>query len=119
MDNNKALLDNIIEGIQDKKGSNIVVADLNKIETRICNYFVICQGNTPNQTTAIAKSIGDKLRETSATKPYAVSGIDNGQWIAMDYGDVFVHIFLPDEREFYDLEHLWADATLTNIPDID
>jgi ribosome-associated protein len=52
-------------------------------------------------------------------KPSAVAGLDNAQWVAMDYGDVLVHIFLPDVREFYDLEHLWADAALTRIPDID
>jgi ribosome-associated protein len=48
-----------------------------------------------------------------------VAGLENAQWVAMDYGDVLVHIFLPDVRTFYDLEHLWADAALTHIPDID
>ena len=71
MDNTKELLKNIIEGIQDKKGSNLVVVDLTGIETSICQYFVICQGNSANQTTAIAKSVGDKLRENCATKPFA------------------------------------------------
>ena len=112
MDNTKELLKNIIEGIQDKKGSNLVVVDLTGIETSICQYFVICQGNS-------AKSVGDKLRENCATKPFAVSGVENGQWIAMDYNDIFVHIFQPEEREFYDLEHLWADASLTQIPDVE
>ena len=119
MDNTKELLKNIIEGIQDKKGSNLVVVDLTGIETSICQYFVICQGNSANQTTAIAKSVGVKLRQNCATKPFAVSGVENGQWIAMDYNDIFVHIFQPEEREFYDLEHLWADASLTQIPDIE
>ncbi len=119
MDNTKELLKNIIEGIIDKKVSNLVVVDLTGIETSICQYFVICQGNSANQTTAIAKSVGDKLRENCATKPFAVSGVENGQWIAMDYNDIFVHIFQPEEREFYDLEHLWADASLTQIPDIE
>ena len=48
-----------------------------------------------------------------------MAGLGNAQWVAMDYGDVLVHIFLPDVREFYDLEHLWADVPLTRIPDLD
>lgn len=119
MDNTKVILKNIIEGIQDKKGSGIVVADLSEIESSPCNYFVICQANSSNQTTAIAKSIGDKLRENCNTKPFSVSGLENGVWIVMDYGDIFVHIFQPIEREFYDLEHLWADAELSSVPDLE
>lgn len=109
----------IIEGIQDKKGSGIVVVDMSGIDDCVCDRFVICEGATPNQTTAIAKSIGDKVSEECDTKPYAVAGLEAGLWIAIDYGDIFVHIFQKREREFYDLEHLWADAKLTAIPDID
>lgn len=119
MDNTKEILKNIIDGIQDKKGSGIVVVDMEKIESSICNYFVICQGSSPNQTSAIARAVGDKVRENCSEKPFVVSGLENATWIAMDYGDIFVHIFLPEEREFYDLEHLWADAKLTAIPDLD
>ena len=52
-------------------------------------------------------------------KPTHIVGLDNAQWVAMDYTDVLVHVFLPDVREYYDLEHLWDDATLTQIPDLD
>lgn len=117
-DNTQVILKNIISGIQEKKGSNIVIADMGKIDTGVCRYFVICQAATAVQTTAIARSVGDKVREECSVKPYATSGIENGVWIALDYGDIFVHIFQPREREFYDLEHLWADASLTSIPDI-
>lgn len=119
MDDTQKLLKSIIDGIQDKKGKDIAVADMSKINTGVCNYFVICQATTANQTTAIARSVGDKVREQCDTKPFSTSGIENGLWIAMDYGDIFVHIFQPEERAFYDLEHLWADATLTSIPNID
>lgn len=119
MNEDKQLLDNIVDAIKEKKGSGIVVVDMQKIDTGVCRYFVICQGGSPAQTTAIARNVGDRLREKSATKPFFVAGLDNAVWIAMDYGNVFVHIFLPRERAFYDLEHLWADATLTEIPDED
>ena len=59
------------------------------------------------------------VREQTDTKPSCIDGLRNAQWVAMDYSDVVVHIFLPEIRDFYNLEHLWADAKLTNIPDID
>ena len=111
------LVKTITEAIQEKKGSRIVVADLTKIEGTICHYFIICQGNSPTQVDAIAESVGDLCRERLREKPAHVVGRENAQWVAMDYGDVLVHIFLPDVREYYDLEHLWEDAELTEIED--
>lgn len=112
------LVEIITEAIQEKKGSNIVIADLTKIEGTICRYFIICTGNSPTQVGAIAESIGDMSRERLKEKPAHVVGLENAQWVAMDYSDVLVHIFLPDVREYYDLEHLWEDAPLTRIPDL-
>lgn len=113
------LVETIKEAIQDKKGSNIVVADLTKIEGTICQYFIICTGNSPTQVEAIAESIGDVVREKLGEKPSHVVGLEQAMWVAMDYTDVLVHVFLPDVREYYDLEHLWEDAPLTRIPDLD
>ena len=96
-----------------------MIADLKKIEGTICQYFIICTGNSPTQVEAIAESVGDMVRERLKEKPAHVVGLENAMWVAMDYTDVLVHIFLPDVREYYDLEHLWEDATLTNIPDLD
>ena len=119
MEQTKQLVKTITEGIQEKKGSDIVVADLTKIEGTICKYFIICQGNSPTQVEAIAESVGDFARERLKEKPTHVVGLENAQWVAMDYTDVLVHIFLPDVREDYDLEHLWDDAKLTYIPNLD
>jgi ribosome-associated protein len=113
------LVETIIKGIQEKKGQHIVVADLQNIEGTITNYFVICQGNSPSQVEAITESIGDMAREQLGEKPSQVAGLENAQWVAMDYADVMVHIFLPDVRAYYDLEHLWDDAKLTEIEDLD
>ena len=96
-----------------------MVADLQGIEGAISNYFVICQGNSPSQVEAITESVSDMAREELGEKPTTVVGLENAQWVAMDYTDVLVHIFLPDVREYYDLEHLWDDAQLTQIPDLD
>ena len=119
MEQNKTLVKIITEGIQEKKGRNIVVADLTQIDGTICQYFIICEGNSPSQVGAIAESVGDFAREKLHEKPAHVVGLENAQWVAMDYSDVLVHIFLPDVRENYDLEHLWDDAKLTRIPDMD
>ena len=119
MEQTKALVKIITEGIQEKKGSNIVIADLTKIDGTICKYFIICQGNSPAQVEAITESVGDFARNQLKEKPTHVVGLEHAQWVAMDYTDVLVHIFLPDVRDYYDLEHLWEDAKLTFIPDLD
>ena len=119
MDQTKKLIEQITEGIQDKKGKKIVVADLTQIDDTICNYFIICQGNSPSQVTAIVESVKEFARKGANAKPFAVDDLRNAQWVAMDYADVLVHVFLPEVREYYNLEHLWADAQLTQIPDID
>ena len=115
----KQLVETVTKGIQEKKGSQIVIADLSAIDSSICRYFIICQGNSPSQVEAITESAGDMVREELGEKPTHVVGLENAQWVAMDYTDVLVHVFLPDVREYYDLEHLWDDASLTQIPDLD
>ena len=119
MDETKQLVQTIIKGIQEKKGEKIIIADLTNIEDTICNYFIICQGNSPSQIAAIVDSVAEFARKEANTKPCSVDGLRNAQWVAMDYADVVVHVFLPEVRNFYNLEHLWADAQLTQIPDFD
>lgn len=119
MEQTKELVNVIIEGIQEKKGSQIVVADLSEIEGSICKNFIICQGNSPAQVEAITESIAEMARKKLGEKPAHVVGLDNAQWVAMDYTDVMAHVFLPDVREYYDLEHLWEDAPVEYVPDLD
>ena len=119
MNESKKLIQQITEGIQDKKGKNIVIADLSKIGDTICNYLVICQGNSPSQVTAIVESVKEFTRKGANSKPFAIDGLRNAEWVAMDYSDILVHVFLPETRDFYNLENLWAAAKLTQIPDID
>lgn len=111
--------DTIIEAIQNKKGSSICCIDLSKIPTAPASGFIICQGKTPTQTTAIADEIIDKTREINNQKSFSIDGMRNGQWIIIDYGETMVHIFTPDFREFYNLEDLWADGKIEKIEDLD
>ena len=83
MNDTKVLIEKIKEGIQEKKGKNIVIADLTKIEDTICKYFVICQGNSPSQVSAIVDSIKESARKGADSKPFAVDGLRNAEWVAM------------------------------------
>ncbi|MCQ2058328.1 MAG: ribosome silencing factor [Bacteroidaceae bacterium] len=113
------LIKSIIDGIQDKKGENISVVCLDSIEGALCNYFVICQAQTSNQLLAIADSVEEKTRVDLGVKPAFVQGTAFAHWVAMDYTDAIVHIMDPEMRAFYDIEHLWEDAVITQIPNID
>ena len=111
------LVNSIVEGLQEKKGHDIVITDLSNITEAVCAAFVICTANSPSHVQALVESVGDMARKTLGARPTAVSGLRNGIWAAMDYQDVIVHVLLREAREFYDIEHLWADATLTALPD--
>ena len=109
----------IVKGIQEKKGKAITLVDLSTIEGSICSQFVICQGNSPQQVEAITDSVEEIVRVDAGEKPVRVVGRENAYWVAMDYTDVMVHVFVPDARAFYNLENLWEDARMENIPDLD
>lgn len=113
------LVQTIIEALQDKKGHSIVDADLSEIPDTICKHMIICTGGSPSQLHALASSVGDKVHKELRIHPLAVDGLHYAHWVAMDYADVMVHIFMQEEREFYDIEHLWADAELVSVPDLD
>lgn len=119
MNESKKLVDAIINGIQEKKGKNIVVVDLTEINDTITKYLVICEGNTPTQVSAIQDSIREFTRKQAGQKAISVDGLRNCIWVAMDYVDVIAHVFVPDARDFYDIENLWEDAPLEEIPDLD
>jgi len=118
MDATKQLLDKIVEGIQEKKGERITIIDMSLLENYLCRYFVIGQGKSNTHVSAIADSVRDYVREQIRVKPFASDGYANAQWIAMDYGDIIVHVFQPEIRDFYRLESLWEDAVITEVPDL-
>lgn len=109
----------IIEAIQDKKGQKITTIDLSHLEMSSASEFIICQGRSTSQVAAIADNIRDELSSRFRIKPYHYDGYRNSQWIILDYGSTMIHIFLPEVREFYNLEELWGDGVTTEIPDLD
>ena len=119
MADKKKILQNIIHGIQEKKGKNISTISLKGVTGAICDYFVICEGNTPTQVSALAESIEKIVKEGTKESPIRIQGRQQSEWIAMDYGDIIVHVFVPVLRSYYNLELLWEDAILTRIPSLD
>ncbi len=109
----------ITEGIQERKGKKISHVDLSDIESSGVSNFIICEGTSTMQVSAIADSVRDYLLEHAGIKPYNYDGYENSQWIVIDYGDTLVHVFIPQERSRYNLEELWSDAKITEIPDLD
>lgn len=118
MNESEILVDTIISAVQDKKGKRIVKSDLTSIGDTICSYLVVCEANTPTQVSAIADAIEEKVQKQWSIKPIGKEGVHNSFWIVIDYGDVMAHVFLPDTREFYDLDNFWEDARRTEIPDV-
>ena len=94
----------------EKKAQNVVSLDLRNIESSICDHFVICHADSTTQVAAIADNVLVKMNEKLGLKVLRMQGLENDFWIILDYGDVVVHIFLAEYREFYRLEDLWADA---------
>jgi len=119
METANKLVDAITKGIQEKKGQDITIADMQDIDGAIANYFIICQGNSPSQVEAIAESVGETVRTDTGEKPIRVAGLGLSHWVAIDFGDVLVHIFVPQAREYYNLDELWEDAKITRLPNID
>lgn len=109
------LITEVIKGIEDVKGENITILDLRKIENTVCDYFIICDGNSNTQVSAISGSIQKKVSKALKDKPWHVEGESNAEWILLDYVNIVVHVFQSQVREFYNIEGLWGDAKITNI----
>lgn len=107
----------IVKGIQEKKGTNIVILDLKGIGNAIADYFIICTGTSDTQIDAISDSVEKEVHEAADEKPWHREGFQNKEWILLDYVNVVVHVFKNDVRSFYGLEELWGDAVITQVED--
>lgn len=102
----KSLLDMITDAAEDTKARDVVTIDLEG-KTTVAEYFVVCEGDTDRQVRAIADRIVAACRK-EGRRPLHVAGADDGAWICLDFDAIVVHVFLPGERSFYDIEGLWA-----------
>ena len=106
---------NIIRGIENVKGENINIIDFTKLENVDFKYFVICDCQSNIQVNAISNSVKKTVSKELKEKPLNIEGLENKNWVLMDYIDIIVHIFKKEFRETYQLEKLWGDAELINI----
>lgn len=109
------LKDTLVEAILDKKGKELTVLDLTNLDQSIADYFIICHGESNTQVDAIADSIDKQARTELHEHALHIEGKENSQWILMDYGNIVVHVFQKEYREYYNLEALWADAKKETI----
>jgi ribosome-associated protein len=105
----QALAMTIVEAATDRKGEDIVLLNVADV-SYLADYFVIVTGFSTVQVRAIARSIEDAVEEKLNLLPLQTEGQSKGNWVLLDYGTVIVHIFLPDERDFYNLEAFWGHA---------
>ena len=92
-----------------KKATDVRILDLREVTT-FADYFVICTGATSRQTRAIWDEIVLQIKEQTGEKAIAVEGYENGEWVLGDFGDLIIHVFTEEKREYYQLERLWRDA---------
>ena len=106
------LLKQILGLAIDKKAGRIVVFDVRGLSS-LTDFFLVCHGTSEAQV----KAIVDNIRKGTENKPRHVEGYENQNWILLDYFDIVVHVFKKDERDYYELERLWADAPIKEIND--
>jgi len=109
------LIDEIIFGIEDVKGVDINIMDLRNITNTVCEFFILCTGTSNTHVSAITNSVRKNVSKKLKEKPFSLEGLENQEWVLIDYIDVVVHIFQGDIREYYDIENLWGDAKITNV----
>lgn len=113
--NSNELSEWVVEGMLEKKATDVVVMDLREIKHAVADYFIICSGNSDTQIDAISESVEDQIHKHSKQNPWKREGQQNKEWILLDYVDVVAHIFNKEKRTFYGLEELWGDAKITRI----
>lgn len=109
------LILSIINGIQEVKGHDISVLDLRSIPHAVADYFVVCHGNSNTQVQAISRAVEYGVVKELNDRPWQKEGMQNANWILLDYSEAVVHIFYKEDREYYALEDLWADAKISEV----
>jgi len=109
------LVEEVILGIENVKGENIHQLDLRELDNTPCDFFIVCSGNSNTQVSAIVNSVQKTVSKALHEKPFHTEGLDNAEWVLIDYVNVVVHVFQNQIREYYNIEELWGDAKSTQI----
>ena len=111
------IVDKIIEALEDSKAHQIVKIDLRKIENCFCSFFVICHGTSGTHIAGLTDAVEEKLKEEFNESPFHAEGMNTSRWAVLDYGDVVVHVFDKELRDYYKLEEFWGDGITETIPE--
>ena len=106
----KVFKETIIAALQDKKAVNVVELDLSGVKMSLFERFIICSSTSTTHAEALYDNVLRTIKHTFNILPKHSEGMNNSQWILIDYFDILVHIFLAESREFYNIENLWIDA---------
>ena len=109
------LISKIIFGVEDVKGIDISLLDLRDIENTVCSYFIVCSGSSNTHVNAIVSSVQKTVSKELREKPFHTEGLENSEWVLIDYVNIVVHVFQKPIREYYNIEELWGDAKTTQI----
>lgn len=110
------LVQKMVEGMEDLKAQDITVLDLREIENSVTDFFVISTGTSTTQVNSISEAVEKRVREDLGDKPWHIEGASEGNWVLLDYVTAVGHVFYGENRQFYDLESLWGDAEIINVP---
>ncbi|SJZ46191.1 ribosome-associated protein [Pilibacter termitis] len=111
----KKLLELVVKAADSKRAEDILALDVQKVSL-LADYFVITHGNNERQIHAIVDNVVEEIGKNGGLVK-RIEGRDGGKWILVDLGDVILHVFSKDERDYYNLEKLWSDATLVELTD--
>ncbi|MFD1399265.1 ribosome silencing factor [Lacticaseibacillus suilingensis] len=109
----KALLQTAVHAADEKRAEDIVALDMTKVSL-LADYFVIMSAGSTRQVQAIVDEIETQVKAAGGVDP-RIEGNKDSKWILMDFGDVVVNVFTPEERQFYNLEKLWQQAPLVDV----
>jgi ribosome-associated protein len=101
--------------MQEKKAMDIVCIDLRNLKNASTDFFIVCHADSKTHVESIAKSVAEYVFKTTGEDPHHKEGIANAEWILLDYINAVAHIFRKEQREFYNIERLWADASIQRI----
>jgi ribosome-associated protein len=115
VDDAEVLRDAVVEGMQEKKAKEIVCIDLRNIKNAVADFFIICHADSKTHVDTIASSVEEIVFKKRKEEPFHREGYENSEWILLDYLTVVAHVFQKEQREFYGIERLWADAEIKRI----
>lgn len=111
------IVDKVVEALEDSKAHQIIKIDLRKIENCFCSFFVICHGTSGTHIAGLTDAVEEKVKKELGETPFHIEGLHSSCWTVLDYGDVVVHIFDKELRDYYQLEEFWGDGIIETIPE--